>query len=223
MKRLVNVILKEFDELSFSKYYVLTICATNHEKMLDSAVWRRFNIIKRVPLPNEFERTGMVKMFLDNLIKFGVSINQKPLIISDMVKKTESYSGSEIKRAIDEVIVNIVIDKKKEINHEDFMNYFQKSKSESLLEVFASEISDKFSYPNPLIGDINPLLFEDLLIKYISEEKKYENLMQSAIMFDNLNNSAKKLLMTLNFCLFYQPNAQEYLTNLKKRSLSQKR
>jgi SpoVK/Ycf46/Vps4 family AAA+-type ATPase len=50
LKRLVTVLLQEIDEWPSSG---LLIAATNHPELLDPAIWRRFEMIVRFPMPTE--------------------------------------------------------------------------------------------------------------------------------------------------------------------------
>jgi MoxR-like ATPase len=49
LKRLVTVLMQEIDLWPSDR---LLIAATNHGELLDSAVWRRFDMVVRFPLPN---------------------------------------------------------------------------------------------------------------------------------------------------------------------------
>lgn len=50
MKRVVNSLLKQIDLLPS---HVIVVGATNHEKMLDRAIWRRFQVQITVPSPTQ--------------------------------------------------------------------------------------------------------------------------------------------------------------------------
>lgn len=50
LKRLVTVLLQEIDEWPSSG---LLIAATNHPELLDPAVWRRFEVLVKFPMPHE--------------------------------------------------------------------------------------------------------------------------------------------------------------------------
>jgi len=50
LKRLVTVLLQEIDEWPSSG---LLVAATNHPELLDPAIWRRFEMIVRFPMPTE--------------------------------------------------------------------------------------------------------------------------------------------------------------------------
>jgi len=56
LKRAVNTLLKCIDEISLVNDGVLLIGATNHPKLLDNAVWRRFDEIVMFPLPDKAMR-----------------------------------------------------------------------------------------------------------------------------------------------------------------------
>lgn len=74
MKRIVNVLLKELEEWPLDK---IIIAATNHEQLLDKAIWRRFDLRLNLKLPtntlirqlvnNEFSKFEVMPCFLDTL------------------------------------------------------------------------------------------------------------------------------------------------------------
>ena len=61
LKRLVTVLLQEIDEWPPSG---LLLAATNHAKLLDPAVWRRFEVVVEFPLP---EPKGIEALLRDHL------------------------------------------------------------------------------------------------------------------------------------------------------------
>ncbi|MFB0843445.1 AAA family ATPase [Paenibacillus oleatilyticus] len=63
LKRIVNSLLQNID--SFNQNNIL-IAATNHEKLLDPAVWRRFSTVIEIPRPTETEIQSLLKLFLKN-------------------------------------------------------------------------------------------------------------------------------------------------------------
>ncbi len=62
LKRLVNVILQEIDEWPPSG---LLLAATNHADLLDSAVWRRFELVTEFPLPQADGLEAVLKNHLE--------------------------------------------------------------------------------------------------------------------------------------------------------------
>jgi SpoVK/Ycf46/Vps4 family AAA+-type ATPase len=57
LKRLVNVILQELDEWPTGS---LLVAATNHPDLLDPAIWRRFDTVINLPLPDVDQRQSFV-------------------------------------------------------------------------------------------------------------------------------------------------------------------
>lgn len=61
VKRIVNTLLQNFDARAEKGF---TIGITNHEKLLDPAVWRRFDVQIYIPHPNLVVREKMLAKFL---------------------------------------------------------------------------------------------------------------------------------------------------------------
>jgi hypothetical protein len=91
IKRVVNTLLQNLDSRAGTG---LTVAITNHDSLLDSAVWRRFENHIRIDLPDERTRVAMLQAFL------------VPLDIDEDVTKTLAYivgdrSGSYLKNFAD--------------------------------------------------------------------------------------------------------------------------
>jgi hypothetical protein len=91
IKRVVNTLLQNLDARSGMG---LTVAITNHDTLLDTAVWRRFENHIRVDLPDERTRITMLQEFLS------------PLEIDEDVVKTLAFvvgdrSGSDLKNFAD--------------------------------------------------------------------------------------------------------------------------
>ncbi len=61
IKRVVNTLLQNVDKRTAHGF---TIAITNHELLLDPAVWRRFEVRVEVPLPAEQERQQILDQYL---------------------------------------------------------------------------------------------------------------------------------------------------------------
>ncbi len=61
LKRVVNALLQQMDAYTGAS---VIIAATNHESLLDSAIWRRFEMVVRFPLPERQDRVLMLGAFL---------------------------------------------------------------------------------------------------------------------------------------------------------------
>ena len=64
LKRVVNTLLQMMDAFKGSS---VMIAATNHEAMLDSAVWRRFELVLSFGLPTAQERVLLLRLFLHGM------------------------------------------------------------------------------------------------------------------------------------------------------------
>lgn len=87
LKRIVNVLLKELEDWPME---TVLIAATNHPKLLDQAIWRRFDHAIEVTLPEKEERLKI----LDNQFNNEEPDFKKVLrIVSEM---TDGFSGADI-------------------------------------------------------------------------------------------------------------------------------
>ena len=90
IKRVVNTLLQCLDARNVQGF---TLAATNHEHLLDSAVWRRFEARIRIPKPKSGTRAAMLKRFL------------APVRFSDcemrmLVWLTEGMTGADLETLI---------------------------------------------------------------------------------------------------------------------------
>jgi MoxR-like ATPase len=64
LKRVVNSFIQNIDSLGRD---IILVAATNHEQLLDPAVWRRFQYLLHIDLPNVDQREEFWKLFSDDL------------------------------------------------------------------------------------------------------------------------------------------------------------
>lgn len=90
LKRVVTTLLQNFDNLQNN---VFLIAATNHEHLLDPAIWRRFNVTITLELPNTLQRKSLLeKWFKEYNVPAGEQINFKQL--ADI---SEGLNGAQIR------------------------------------------------------------------------------------------------------------------------------
>lgn len=89
LKRVVNTLLQCLDERSKIGF---TIAITNHENLLDPAIWRRFDIRVNVPKPGMIAR----EMIISNHFKDTIKITDVQLEF--LIWLTKGYSGSDIEK-----------------------------------------------------------------------------------------------------------------------------
>lgn len=115
LKRVVNSLLQNID--AFSKNNIL-IAATNHEKLLDSAIWRRFTSIVEVPNPESEDIVKLVDYFFGDIAWDFKSDQKKCEYIS---KVLADVSPSNIKTLCHSTIRKMVISDQNEVNYSDFI------------------------------------------------------------------------------------------------------
>ena len=86
IKRVVNTLLQNLDSRQKTG---LTIAITNHEKLLDSAIWRRFEVQLAIPRPPAMVRLEILRHYLD-------ALSLTDAHYKFLAWLTEGLSGSEI-------------------------------------------------------------------------------------------------------------------------------
>jgi SpoVK/Ycf46/Vps4 family AAA+-type ATPase len=91
LKRVVTALLQNFDNMPPN---VFLIAATNHQHLLDPAIWRRFNYTITLGLPDEQQRTELIKRWLsDYKVEHKADIKK-------FVRITEGRNTSQLKELI---------------------------------------------------------------------------------------------------------------------------
>lgn len=88
-REIINQFMVEWDGLSSNNQGVIVMAATNRPFDLDDAVLRRMPRRILVDLPNEKDRAEILKILLKD--------DNHNISIQDLAKKTEHYSGSDLK------------------------------------------------------------------------------------------------------------------------------
>lgn len=91
LKRLVTVIMQELDEWPASG---LLLAATNHDELIDRALWRRFDLVVQFPLPGDEELREAIQRFAGT--ERGAFAGLEPALVTLFRGK----SLSDVERAI---------------------------------------------------------------------------------------------------------------------------
>ena len=91
LRRVVNAVLQMMDSYEGSS---VILAATNHEKILDSAIWRRFDESIEFPLPDEKQLLDILTLKLRG-IRRQFEIDDK-----EVIKEFKGKSGADIERVI---------------------------------------------------------------------------------------------------------------------------
>lgn len=99
LKRVVNSFLQLLD--SFSARSII-IAATNHEQLLDPALWRRFDEIVSFPRPSQSEIEALIEMKLKNFPRKGV----KPSVVA---RQLSGFSHADVERTCIDAIKTSIL------------------------------------------------------------------------------------------------------------------
>lgn len=128
MKRVVNSLLKQIDLLPS---HVVVVAATNHESMLDKAIWRRFQLQITVPAPTQ----RMAALWFEEFEKrAGHSLGLAP---STLARKLSGLSFAELEEFALDVQRKYVLglpaskDKLKEISARCLKHWTERYRQES--------------------------------------------------------------------------------------------
>lgn len=109
VKRVVNNLLQMIDSYEGDS---IIIAATNHQHILDPAIWRRFDEVLYYDTPDELRRMELMKLFLQ-------PIKKKNLNLDKFIKETEGFSPSDLKLMCVDAIKQVIINDKQYLTDED--------------------------------------------------------------------------------------------------------
>jgi SpoVK/Ycf46/Vps4 family AAA+-type ATPase len=102
MKRVVNTFLQILDEYDNSSG--LLVAATNLDKSLDMAVWRRFDDAIEVPKPTEIELEALLKQTLITMAKGTIDWQS-------IIKKMAGFSAAQAVRVAQDAAKRAILDR----------------------------------------------------------------------------------------------------------------
>ncbi len=119
LKRVVNSLLQAMD--TFVAKESILIGASNHQYLLDPAIWRRFDDVILFPSPSAEARKRFIQHHL-NGISFKGSVDS-------LVKKTAGLSFAQIEQLLVESIKSMILEDRKQLTTEQVtleLEYMQK-------------------------------------------------------------------------------------------------
>ena len=109
VKRLVNSLLQLIDNATNQSIFV---AATNHEKLLDSAVWRRFDEVIFFDNPTVEQRTALLSRYLS-------AIRYTAINLSTFAERLENATGADIERICSDAIKAVVLRGERTVTADD--------------------------------------------------------------------------------------------------------
>lgn len=126
IKRVVNNFMQMMDNYNGRS---LLIAATNHQHLLDTAIWRRFDDILFFDIPDTNRRAQLFDKYLRVLKR------SKNLDIFRLADTTEGFSPADIAQICEEAFRRIILENRKEIHHEDLERAIdQQKRKRSIIE-----------------------------------------------------------------------------------------
>lgn len=109
IKRVVNNFLQMLDDFEGDS---LIISATNHQHILDPAIWRRFDEVIKFKLPELNCRKELLKLFLKPIPKQNIDLEY-------FARQTENFSPSDLRKMCIEAMRYSIINDKKALSTKD--------------------------------------------------------------------------------------------------------
>jgi SpoVK/Ycf46/Vps4 family AAA+-type ATPase len=110
-KRVVNSLLQNLDDFQGAKSVI--VAASNHQHLLDSAVWRRFDVIVAFPMPTAQERQLLLQTLTAGVNLVG------PL--SDATKASAHMSYADITVAVRYALKTMALEKRRDLSIADLL------------------------------------------------------------------------------------------------------
>lgn len=109
VKRLVNSLLQLIDTSNSNSLF---IAATNHESLLDTAVWRRFDEVLFFGKPDLYLRKVLLKRYLSR-------IRHPSINLENFATDLEKATGADIERICINAIKTVILRGDRELTHAD--------------------------------------------------------------------------------------------------------
>ncbi len=116
LKRVVNTFLQMLDNFGSDNLF---IAATNHESLLDKALWRRFDDVLYFDLPTQDQISELLRLKLR-------SFHHKQVNLSNYIAKMNGWSHADIERVCREALKICVLNGTDEITERIFASAYDR-------------------------------------------------------------------------------------------------
>ncbi len=163
LKRVVNSLLQNIDNLNNGS---IIIAATNHENLLDPAVWRRFGFKLKIDIPNEKSRFELIKYFLNDNYFYKKYCNQLNILF-------KNFSGSDIEEIIKKSKIDAIVYKTELTANIISNHYFQFLSIRNLIDLPYDD-KDSTNVKIKYLRDLDAKLFSYATIgEFVDKSKSY--------------------------------------------------
>lgn len=138
LKRVINSLLQNID--SFPRQSIL-IAATNHPELLDKAIWRRFNSVLEISLPDTQETEKLIQIFTNDFPNTYIKDTKKRQRLASLL---HGKSPSDIETIFNNAKAKAVVSNEPSLKYENLLVEIYESKkhdndSDNLLIDFLNE------------------------------------------------------------------------------------
>jgi len=119
LKRVVNSLLQAMD--SFRSDRSLVIAASNHQYLLDPAMWRRFDGVVHFPMPGRAQRETYLKLLLSGVRLEGSLVN--------IARSLSSLSFADIEKVTVEAVKTMILQGREVLRSSDLLDQSRSLKS----------------------------------------------------------------------------------------------
>ncbi len=163
LKRVVNSLLQNIDSLNNGS---IIIAATNHENLLDPAVWRRFGFKLKIDVPNEKSRFELIKYFLNDNYFYKKYCNQLNILF-------KNFSGADIEEIIKKSKIDAIVYKTNLTASIISNHYFQFLSMRNLIDLSPND-KDSTNIKIKFLRDLDSKLFSYATIgDFVDKSKSY--------------------------------------------------
>ena len=163
LKRVVNSLLQNIDNLNNGS---IIIAATNHENLLDPAVWRRFGFKLKIDVPDDKSRFEIIKYFLDDNSFYKKYGNHLNILFNN-------FSGADIEEIIKKSKIDAIVYKTDLSVNIISNHYFQFLSMRNLIDLSSNDKNStniKIKY----LRDLDSKLFSYATIgDFVEKSKSY--------------------------------------------------
>ncbi len=138
LKRVVNSLLQNIDQFGSNS---ILIAATNHDQLLDSAVWRRFATTLRIDFPDADGVEAILRLNLDDVKNDVICDGKVSASVSEVFSK---MSPSEMESIVSSVRRKVVLSGRESISEADLVGgaYLFRNHAATDDEAFVSYLLD---------------------------------------------------------------------------------
>ena len=140
LKRLVNVLLKELETCPVS---CVIIGATNHPELLDRAIWRRFDRVLNIPLPDDLERKLLIERHIG---KVKDTVSERTL--EYIATKTKGLSAADVCKLCEHIKRRVLLEPGFDVSVIALAEVFKVIRLETKEEKIMICVSLKKEFPN---------------------------------------------------------------------------